>query len=450
MKSTIKEECNICCENYNKSNRLKVSCGYCEFSACRKCCESYLLSENIPKCMNTACAKEWSRNFIRKNFTSAFIDKKLKKHVENILFDREKSLLPATQHIVEQQKHKERVKNQISEINKKITELTKLKKRLQVELLYYDNNDNDANYTKKEEPYKYMRSCPAPDCRGFINTKWTCGLCDRLTCSKCHELINNTDEHTCDPNSVETAKALDKETKPCPSCNTKIFKISGCDQMWCTICHTAFSWKTGALEHTIHNPHYYEWQRRNGGIPHTAVHCGRELTNGTVGDICLIVRNNHNGTLCTTEGRYIPKYAPSIDRLCEIIRYVFHTNTVILNNYNVNIVTVNQELRIKYMKNVITEDRFKSLIQQQDKKHRKCNEISQVIRLLHTAVTDIVFRIIDHLNTTKQCKDIDAFMTEFDTIVDYCNDIFCDIAYTYKSVECEVDKNTLVVRSKPI
>ena len=96
-----KESCNICCDNYNKSTRDKICCGYCEFAACRSCCETYILSETIPKCMNPPCAKEWSRKFIREKFTGVFIDTKYKDHIESVLFDQEKALLPATQVIVE-------------------------------------------------------------------------------------------------------------------------------------------------------------------------------------------------------------------------------------------------------------------------------------------------------------------------------------------------------------
>ena len=60
-------------------------------------------------------------------------------------------------------------------------------------------------------------------------------------------------------------------------CTAAIFKISGCDQMWCTQCHIAFSWKTGQkVTGVIHNPHFYQWQRNNGGATQNpnAVHCG--------------------------------------------------------------------------------------------------------------------------------------------------------------------------------
>ena len=117
---------------------------------------------------------------------------------------------------------------------------------------------------------EFLMRCPAADCRGFLSTSYKCGVCDHYTCPDCLEHLGPSKEvaHTCDANTVETAKAIKKETRPCPKCGARIFKIDGCDQMYCTVegCQTAFSWQTGqVVSGRIHNPHYYEWLRRVHG-----------------------------------------------------------------------------------------------------------------------------------------------------------------------------------------
>ena len=44
--------------------------------------------------------------------------------------------------------------------------------------------------------------------------------------------------------------------------------VKNCDQMWCIECKTAFSWSKGTVEvGIVHNPHYFQWMRQNGGMP---------------------------------------------------------------------------------------------------------------------------------------------------------------------------------------
>ena len=136
-----------------------------------------------------------------------------------------------------------------------------------------------------------LRGCPGEGCRGFLNESWVCGVCDISVCRHCHiglaedEMVEEHHGalkepkgeapaegkrfHICDPDQVATAKMLARDTKPCPKCKALISKIDGCDQMWCTQCQTPFSWITGQVEEgRVHNPHYFEWQRRNkGSVP---------------------------------------------------------------------------------------------------------------------------------------------------------------------------------------
>jgi hypothetical protein len=80
---------------------------------------------------------------------------------------------------------------------------------------------------KKSSETNFIRACPAEGCRGYLtNNKWTCGTCETKVCKKCLEI--ETDDHVCDEAAVATATLLKKDSKPCPSCASLIYKVDGC------------------------------------------------------------------------------------------------------------------------------------------------------------------------------------------------------------------------------
>jgi len=419
--------CNICCDEYNKSIRSKINCQYCDFDVCRTCCETYILSETIPKCMKPECAKEWSRKFLRENFTQVFLNSKYKEHIENILFDQEKALMPETQLIVEDQKRLKTIQKEIDKISQEIKRLTEYRQELYNSR--YEHHSDVKGYAKQ-----FVRQCPAPSCRGFLSTQWKCGLCEQWTCPNCHELkgFDKNCLHECNPDMVASAKLLEKDSKPCPKCQSLIFKISGCDQMWCTQCHTAFSWKTGQIETNIHNPHYYEWQRQqNKVIPRTDgdIECGRELNSQLIDII-----GTHMKIKCSPDRFDILKTFKNVihNQFAELPK--FTTNGQEFNQINLN-------SRIKYITGEIDEKTFKELIQRADKRTRKNREISQVIRLSNTVMTDIAHRMKDYIKTATPVNffsggncdyQVDQYRQEITAIINYCNEIFEDISQTYK------------------
>jgi hypothetical protein len=453
--------CNICCDNYNKSTRTKICCPYCEFDVCRTCCETYILSENIPKCMKPECAKEWTRKFLRENFTNVFLTSKYKQHLEDVLFDQEKSLLPATQPLVEEKKAKEIIKKQIGELNKLIDSLHKQKRALEYQ--YYNYGITSGQEDEKATRAQFIRQCPANNCRGFLSSQWKCGLCEQWSCPDCHELkgLERDCEHTCDPNNVETAKMLAKDSKPCPKCQSLIFKVSGCDQMWCTQCHTAFSWKTGRLETHIHNPHFYEWQRAHGGGLDRApgdIECGRELNSHTGHRFMQTCKKhpdlyNHKTELHKYKLKinmnfynnpgyenlstdFKGTYSDEARKIVDIIRNTIHNNHVELPNFQTDYVARNQDLRIRYLENEISDEEFKTQIQRNDKKNRNKREVAQILQLASTTVTDIIYRCIDNFTTSHNGgHNINLYLEELQEIRNYCNNIFRDIAFTYNTVQ---------------
>jgi hypothetical protein len=252
--------------------------------------------------------------------------------------------------------------------------------------------------------------------------------------------------HVCDPNNVETAKMLAKDSKPCPKCQSMIFKISGCDQMWCTQCHTAFSWNTGKIEQHIHNPHYYEWQRKNGGVDRNPldVECGRELTHNTLRRI-MESAEKHSDLYGITG------YSEMVYRISGIIRNVIHNRMIELPQFQTDYVTRNQELRVKYLENLIDDNEFKMLIQRNDKKNKKNAEVAQVLQLANTAITDITYRIINDLAVSADSQhNVCVFMNEFDELIKYCNDIFRDISFTYYTVNYSFDSQFKFNRNKRV
>ena len=128
---------------------------------------------------------------------------------------------------------------------------------------------------KKCSKQNYLKKCPKSDCRGFLNNSYKCELCKTVACSKCFEI--KEENHVCNEDNVKTAELLRKDTKSCPNCSEMIHKIEGCNQMFCVSCGTGFDWKTlKIVTGVIHNPHYFEYHSKNGGIPRTIgdIPCG--------------------------------------------------------------------------------------------------------------------------------------------------------------------------------
>ena len=429
--------CNICVETFNKKTRAKITCQYCNFDSCMECCKTYILNENIPKCMNNECNKEWTRQFLSKNFTKTFINNEYKKHREEVLYNHERSLLPATQPIVEREIRREHLSSEIIKYKNELYILKAKIMNLENERFRLNGVDNSTNILIERSAF--VRACPDEECRGFLSTQWKCGICQKWTCPNCHIIKGHQRicEHTCNPDDVATAELLARDTKPCPKCGTGIFKISGCDQMWCTQCHTAFSWRTGNIENNIHNPHYYEWLRRtnNGHVPRNPLDnpCGeRRINNYTYDNMCSSILRKIRKLNTINDATLISNLKELNTNLQVICRNIMHLRYHIIPKYQFNPIINNQRLRIRFMRNQITEDKFKILVQQSDKKHQKLREISNLLQLLHDTTSDIILRFSEEISSPDWTYNLDT-INEIDPIVNYANECFVDIGKTYDS-----------------
>ena len=418
----MKSDCQICGEEVNKSTKKIIKCNFCHYEACSKCIKRYLLSESISKCMN--CKKEWPRKFIRENMTVSFMNNELKNHYEDILKQREIALLPEAQNRVENEKLISVIKDEIESISQKYHE--------QIRILESNIYEIKEKSTKNKKT-NFVRSCPEENCKGFLNQAYRCGICDKYTCSKCHivkGLVRDI-EHTCDPDNVATATLLSHDTKPCPTCGMGIFKISGCLQMFCTQCRTAFSWKTGAIEINIHNPHYYEWMREAGReIPRAEGDnpCGNmNITHNTITSMTKNIRDREDKSEIKTSPENIENNKVLLRMIRKIIE--FNAYPLVIHEYNP---ADNMDLRHSYILNAITEDEFKKQLQRRNKRNLKNNEIVIIKRLTNETLSSIVLEFIQvELSDPKWSFDYSNLFIKIDNIYEMSDKFLKEIAITY-------------------
>ena len=415
--------CGICVEPYNKAANTQVTCCFCNESSCRRCVQTFLtVSTNDPHCMH--CKKAWEREFIDDNLTVTYRMGDYKKHRENILLDREIALMPATQHRAEQIRSADKMENEVMPpLNQRLKELYEesaatTKKinevyRLRSEAAYNIRLLRTGQGEKTKAEVNFVRKCPDGECRGFLSTAWKCGLCSKWACPECHEIKGENREapHECKPENVATAKLLAKDSRPCPGCGVVISKIEGCDQMWCPQCHTAFSWRTGHKESgVVHNPHFYEWQRKqNGGVaPRVAgdMACGGIPHYGQV-------RNSLVGLL-----------GGEVTAILGFHRVVNHVQLAELPRFhNVFNQADNEDLRITYLLGNMDADALKVQVQQREKKREKERAQRRALEVLVQAGTDIIRRIMAETDTTKKRTIIE----EIDALRIYINELLTKV-----------------------
>jgi hypothetical protein len=422
--------CSICCEDYNKLSRKKTACPFCDLECCLSCQKYYLLDTfGDPHCMS--CKRGYLREHLIPIFPKTFIANEYKKHRESILFEREKCMLPATQVRIEIDNEKSKLLKSIytyrkerSEIREEmdcikyqreptafggyryigINRLTdadrrKLKtlseKLAQIHVVLRELNAEryrvefahlGIEQRERQEKRQFIKKCPGEGCNGFLSTQWKCSLCGVKVCNNCLEVKKTNEEeeekeHVCKPENVETAKLINSETKPCPACGIRIYKLAGCSQMWCTSCHVAFDWKSlRIVTGMIHNPHYYEYQRSvNGGVAPRVP-----------GDVPCCEQIPPAWT-CSRKWKTMGINRDAEKMLLDMHRQVIHTQDyeipALPNAYTAN---DNEDIRKRFLNKVIDENRFKWFLQKREKARNKKKEIRQLLEMFVACSIDML------------------------------------------------------------
>ena len=459
------KSCGICCEDFDNSSRKIVTCEFCDLSACRECVKYYLTSKtDMANCMG--CNKPWDRKFMQDALTKSYFNKGWKNHRKDMLFETEKARFPESMNKVEL----------VVQIRKHETEFEEMKKEEQRLLLEWQKKKEEMNTIRgtinsikynnafNKGPVKvFIKKCPADECNGFLSTGYKCGICEVRVCSKCNETMGYTpnckDDHECDPNMVASALLIKQETKPCPQCAAPIFKINGCDQMWCTCCNIAFSWRTGMkVTGTIHNPHYYEFMRQNGGNAVQnpgAVNCGGLPYHDHMTRVTRKLENITNTIKDLNERHWLNDAS---NYLSMIHRGATHFQHIILDPIRRDIQrnNDNEDLRVKFIMNEIKEEQFKTNLIKRDNAFEKKQAMLHVYELMGNVFVETTISIYNltvefckHMKTeimypALECTGI--FIEEFkkmkqnlDKVRRYCNKELVRVSITYKQVVEVID-----------
>jgi len=531
--TTTSNNCPICTETYTNNIRTPLQCEYCPFVACILCCQKFVLQESHPRCMSTTCGRTWTRQFLSCKFSKAFITKKYRFHVEDVLFEEQKALLPGTQHLAkmslirdkfaEEQKSLEtilfKVRNDLNKMRGKVQRLDNyLGHRVSgINTTQEVNengdyiNDNPSSSSSKDKNTLIVCKCPMETCRGFVTMatskkkgidkstqrsgeavrdKPMCGLCGVEICRDCHEVIPKKDvsapplstspsplsasliegaeaekddkkdvvivaPHICNPIMLASTKAIQRDTRNCPNCVTPIYRIEGCNQMWCTVCNNAFDWKTGQpIQGAVHNPHYFEYlARSNNNRDHN-------LERG-------------NRTICATDPHQFVGFMTDTNRrLSEFLsqkKQSFEQKEVLTNKIkhirDVSFALVQQlshmenetlqhdcaahpesmtQLRIEFMKNKITEAKFRHRTFFIQKKEEMLMEYRQIWRMFIDVSREICVRniaVLEPLNPEiESARDViikidrclETLYTELRSLVAYVNEQSAHISESFE------------------
>ena len=390
----MEAECSICIENVLKMNIF--TCLACKYTNCISCHKKYLLTSiQDQHCIN--CRAIIPYDIFLEKFGEKWIFDKYKKHRYSVLWEREQSLIPQTVHLLGLKKQQ---KNFLKEKEKLQKEKEELCKQINLKIYLIDNKilelsplNQLKNGTKLKFNYTY--ACPIDKCKGFLNEKFECDLCDSLICKKCYTDIgkNLKGNHECIPEMIETFNTIKKEAKPCPTCGEFISKINGCDQMFCVKCGTAFSWKSGLVEKgIIHNPHAHLFFQNNPEL--LANYQNNNNQNNNQNNCRDPIPNNAKIIELRSfiKDDLLNSYLKNIYRgVAEFRQYRRNTFLNFLNNPT----DPNLDLRMKFLNNEIDEKGFKYTIHTRNKKLNFKKQLIQIIISTYDIVEIILWNIYD-------------------------------------------------------
>ena len=464
-------DCACCAEKINKSTRAEVKCYKCDYTACKTCVRTFLSNtQGNAQCMN--CHTQFNLSFLVRHLNLSWVQDEYRKKMTTDILSSELGKIPETLPHAEAEKRKQALIKENAAIKTKMGEL-----EIRLRKLHRSHTANNYRIRGETVPDRYrtavteddpiqvdtrkkfIMACPSPDCKGFLSTAYKCGLCDKYTCKDCLVVKNPAAaaEHECIESDRLSAESIRKDTKPCPKCNERIFKIDGCDQMYCmardeagNVCQCVWSWKSG--EETpgviVHNPHFFALQREKGYVPRTAgdVHCGGMPE---IHPILQLIRHIHKVVSDEVRGslglvQFSSELQTLYRRLNEHVQYEVPRYRNMVRRHP----DVMRRNRINYILTGLTKEEFADMQYRTEKDFQKALEMLHTLELIGVCGIETFQSLVQdtpsiglysdciqtHSDYTHELlANLRGKITNFHTVIDFCNDKLKEVSITYHS-----------------
>ena len=273
--------CDICCYDYDEKINY-ILCEKCCLNVCEECILKYMEMQQDTlhyKCMSEKCQHYLYPVEIYKIINSNIINNQVKiyKKHSTIRKNREKIMNEIRRKYYRENIILECIEQTSLHINTTLDFMDqfnnlRLGDSLEVpreSILSYTHSlfdflySSQTLYTHLNQAIAKYRAFKCPTCQDgiiLIGINDKCVDCDTKICPKCLQI--HPEDTTCQQDHIDSADKIYTTCKPCPMCVAEIYKVDGCDHMFCTKCKTFFSWKTGQILDNQDNPEAVKYENK--------------------------------------------------------------------------------------------------------------------------------------------------------------------------------------------
>ena len=217
--------------------------------------------------------------------------------------------------------------------------------------------------------------------------------------------------------------------------------LHNCDQMWCLSCKTPWSWNTGkvVVSGPIHNPHYYEWARRNGSTPRNPadVPCG--------------------GYPTIRELRIIPNAVENAYIFYEFHRICQELQDISERNYRSHIDNYTSDINIRFLIGDYDEKYWGQQLARNERKIKRDREVQEIFAAFRMVSVELINRVqhyktktrLTHIPTIQIETFLEVLDVEIKALINMINDALrsISIAYSYSVPYIHVNKKHYSIKT---